>query len=284
MKIALALSGGGAKGAAHIGVIKALEEENIKIDIISGTSSGSIVAILYALGFSTDDILKLFNEFAKVLVETSPRYLIKNIARNKNFLPEGMRSGENIELAVKQVTDFKNIKTIDQISMPIAIPAVDAVTGEEFIFTNNHKNGKNYIKDIEIGKAVRASCSFPGIYAPCNYSNHIFLDGGILDNVPVIEAKKLGADKVIAISFGADSTFSKSNIYTVLMRSLEIMTNDIANKNLKEADYNLEIKLNNVGVLDIGKINECYNKGYEEMKKSIKNIKKAINEQTNFTK
>ena len=276
MKLALALSGGGAKGAAHVGVIKALEEERIKVDVITGTSSGAIVAMLYAMKFSTDDILKLFNEFSKVLIETSPAYLIKNIAHNRN-LPEGMRSGENIELAVKKVADYKKIQLMEQIEMPIAIPAVDAITGKEYVFTNNKKNEEYYYKNIEIGKAVRASCSFPGIYAPCIYNDHLFVDGGILDNIPVKEAKKLGADKVIAIKFNVDKVPRKTNIYSILIRSLDIMTNRIANENLKEAEYILNCKMEKIGILDISKIETCYNIGYEETKAHMSEIKKMLN-------
>ena len=129
MKIGLALSGGGIKGAAHIGVIKALEENNIKIDILAGTSSGSIVAVLYAMGYTIDEIFKLFKEFAKVLVDSSPMYFIMSARKNKSFLPEGTRSGENIEIAVRQVGDYKRIRNFKELKMPVAIPAVDIKTG-----------------------------------------------------------------------------------------------------------------------------------------------------------
>lgn len=276
MKVGLALSGGGVKGAAHIGVIKALEEENIEISVITGTSSGSIVATLYAMGYSIKEIRDLFDEFAKVLIETNPKYFISHVKQNRSFLPEGTRSGENIELAVKQVAEYKKITNINQIKMPIAIPAVDVVLGKEFVFTNNDKNEDYYIKNIDISKAVRASCSFPGIYAPCVYEEHPFLDGGILDNIPVKETKKLGADKVIAIKFEAESMNHKSNIYSILLRTLDIMTNRIADDNLKESDLILELPIKKVGLLDIRKIEECYQIGYKKAKEVMPKIKKII--------
>lgn len=276
MKLGLALSGGGVKGAAHIGVIKALEEENIEIDVITGTSSGSIVSALYAMGYTTKEIRDLFDEFAKVLIETNPKYFISHVKQNKSFLPEGTRSGENIELAVNQVAEYKKITKINQIKMPIAIPAVDVVLGKEFVFTNNDKDEDYYLKDVEISKAVRASCSFPGIYAPCVYEGHPFLDGGILDNIPVKEAKKLGADRVIAIKFEAEKMNQRSNIYSILLRTLDVMTNRIADENLKESDYILELPIEKVGLLDISKIEECYQIGYQKTKELMPKIKEII--------
>ena len=276
MKLGLALSGGGVKGAAHIGVIQALEEENISIDVISGTSSGSIVLALYAMGYTTREMRDLFDEFAKVLIETSPKYFITHVKQNKTFLPEGTRSGENIELAVNEVARYKRMFNIKDIRMPIAIPAVDIVQGKEFVFTNNEHEEEYYLKNVSISKAVRASCSFPGIYAPCTYKDHSFLDGGILNNVPVKEAKKLGADKVIAIKFEEEKMSKKSNIYSILLRTLDIMTGRIAEENLKESDYIIELPIEKVGLLDISKLEECYQIGYKKAKELMPEIKEMI--------
>lgn len=258
MKIGLALSGGGIKGAAHIGVIKALEENNIKIDILAGTSSGSIVAVLYAMGYTIDEIFKLFKEFAKVLVDSSPMYFIMSARKNKTFLPEGTRSGENIEIAVRQVGDYKRIRNFKELKMPVAIPAVDIKTGKEFVFTNSVKDKENYIKEADISKAVRASCSFPGIYAPCKYKGYKFLDGGVLNNIPADEAKQLGADKVIAIRFPEPIEDVNMSMYTIILRALNIMIDKIADEKLKCSDYILDLNMGKMGILDIRKLDYCY--------------------------
>ena len=276
MKLGLALSGGGVKGAAHIGVIKALEEENIKIDVIAGTSSGSIVSALYAMGYKEDEMLKLFNEFSKVLTETSTRYFINHIAQTRNFLPEGTRSGENIEYAMQEIAEYKNIEKISDIQMPISIPTVDLISGKEYVFTNNKKQEDYYIKDANIAKAIRASCSFPGVYAPCPYENYSFSDGGILDNIPVEETKKLGADKVIAVSFGVDGMPRKSNMYTIILRSIEIMSQNMVRNCLNKSDYTLNIHLGTMRLLDSSKIEKCYNMGYETAKEHMNEIKSII--------
>lgn len=276
MKIGLALSGGGIKGAAHIGVIKALEENNIKIDILAGTSSGSIVAVLYSMGYTIDEIFKLFKEFAKVLVDASPMYFIMNARKNKNFLPEGTRSGENIEIAMRQVGDYKGIKNFKQLKMPIAIPAVDIKTGKEFVFTNNIIDRKNYIKEADISKAVRASCSFPGIYAPCKYKGYKFLDGGVLNNIPADEAKALGADKVISIRFPEPMEDVNMSMYTIILRALNIMIEKIADEKLKDSDYILDLNMGKMGILDIRKLEYCYEFGYKKTIENINIIKKII--------
>ena len=103
--------------------------------------------------------------------------------------------------------------------MPIAIPTTDLISDREIIFTNNENmQGEEYIHDIDIGKAVRASCCFPGMYAPFEYDKYQFADGGIFDNLPVAETKKLGVDKVIAIKFG----FKNPRKQRVIVKAREI--------------------------------------------------------------
>lgn len=191
MKIGLALSGGGVKGAAHIGVIQALEESGIKIDFIGGTSSGSIVAVLYAMGYTPEEMFRLFEYFAKKVVEADPKYYFSSIKENKKIAISGLLSGVNIELSVKEACEYKKVKNINDISFPLVIPAVDAINGKEYIFTNRPEESEKYISNIEICKAVRASSSFPAVYAPCKWEGHQFLDGGILDNVPTKEVRRM---------------------------------------------------------------------------------------------
>lgn len=191
MKIGLALSGGGVKGAAHIGVIQALEENGIKPYTISGASSGSIVAALYAMGYTPEEMLKLFEYFSKLVIEADPRFYIASMKENKRVAISGLLSGENIEKAVCEACEYKNIKLVSELKVPFSATAVDAVDGKEYVFTNSPSDEKYHISDIEIGKATRASSSFPAIYAPFKWNGHQFLDGGILDNVPAKEARRL---------------------------------------------------------------------------------------------
>lgn len=161
MKIGLALAGGGVKGAAHIGAIKALEENGIKIDAIAGTSIGSIVASLYAMGYDAEKMLEIFKYFAKEIMRTDARYFAGNLKTSRRLLGYGLLSGENTEIAVKECARQKDMKYIKDIKMPISIPTVDIVENKKYVFTNADFKEEYYINDALIEKAVRASCSYP---------------------------------------------------------------------------------------------------------------------------
>ena len=161
MKIGLALAGGGVKGAAHIGVIKALEENGIKIDAIAGTSIGSIVASLYAMGYTTEEMLKIFRYSSKEIMKTSPKRLVGNLKATRMLLGDGLISGENIEIAISECAKQKQINTMNEIKMPISIPTVNIVNSKKYVFTNGNLDEEYYIKNAPIAKAVRASSSYP---------------------------------------------------------------------------------------------------------------------------
>lgn len=282
MKLGLALSGGGIRGIAHAGVLKALEDNNIKIDVIGGTSSGSLVASLYAIGYSPYYIYILFKKYAKDIVEINATPIITGIGgfvKNKKISVTGLKTGEKIEEAYNHLAERKGVKKISDINkMPLVIPTVDLNTSKEYIFTNNKLGLKEekYISDIPLGKAVRASSSFPAVFSPCKYKKFRFLDGGVLNNIPVEEVKKQGADKVIAVNFKADDITSDSNIMDIAMRTLDIMGNKISEEGLKISDYILTVETDKTGLLDIEKLDQCYMSGYKMTKQNIDKIKASI--------
>ena len=277
MKIGLALAGGGIRGAAHIGAIKALEENGIKIDAIAGTSAGSMVAVLFGMGYTTDEIYKLCNYFAKSIVAISPRDIWGGIREKKGVTLGGITSSRNIELAMEETATLKRIKTIKDITMPIAIPTTDLISGKEIIFTNSEElKGKEYIHDIEIGKAVRASSSFPGMYAPFEYEKYQFADGGILDNLPSMQARKLGVDKVISIKFKIKTPRKQKTIYNIAMQTLDLMTENLIKESIENSDYVIEIDLKDVKPFNVGKSDFCYQEGYIQTLDNIIKIKKAL--------
>lgn len=277
MKIGLALSGGGIRGIAHAGVIKALEENNIKIDSIGGTSSGSMIAVLYGLGFSPDEIYRLFQKYANTIVKLNSNAIrkeIKNFIFYKKILGKGINSGEFIEKIFNKLAIEKGINTLNEINIPIAIPAVDISNSEKIVFTSMNSKKYNYISDIDIGKAVRASCSFPIIYEPMNYDNKILVDGGIIDNIPVKEVKKMGADKVIAIKFDSDTIDMKSNAIDIIMKVSDIMCGKIAQDDIDKSDFTIEVPTDGTGIIDVSKIDYCFKSGYKTAIKYIEKIKK----------
>lgn len=217
MKKALCLAGGGVKGAAHIGALKAFEEEGINFECISGASSGSIVAALNAIGYSSDEIYELFKKYAKKMryVDISAILeVLKKLITKRKFIVEGLNSGKMIEKIIDEACIKKNITNINQIKKALLIPSVDLDNGKVYFFLSNFKrtifsNSIVYVNDINVGKAVRASCSYPGVFCPCNYKERKLIDGGIRENVHWKEWKKMGVDNVICIGFETEKANKK---------------------------------------------------------------------------
>lgn len=281
MKLGVALSGGGIRGISHAGALKALEDNGIKIDVIGGTSSGSLVASLYAMGYSPYYIYILFKRYAKDIVAINSTPIISGIGNfmmNKKVCIPGLKTGETLEKAYDEVAKRKGISSIADITkMPLVIPSVDVSVSKEYIFTNKipeqSENQSQYITDISVGKAVRASSSFPAVFCPCDFKNHKFLDGGILDNIPVSEVKKQGADKVIAINFKADDVDETSNMMDIAMRTIDIMGNKISEESLEQSDFILTVSTDKTGLLDVEKLDQCYHYGYQAVMENLDKIK-----------
>lgn len=283
MKIGIALSGGGIRGVAHAGVLKALDDQKIPIHIIGGTSAGSMVASLYAIGYEPYMIYQLFKKNAEKIIETKNISYISKLLfpLNKNFKLTGFQNGEAIEELFNKLANRKQVNNINQIKIPIVIPTVDIMKSKEYIFTNNIPNEAEdktrYITDITIGKAVRASSSFPAVFSPCKVEKHAFMDGGTLNNVPVNEVKKQGADKVIAVKFDADTIEENSNLMDIVMKTLDIMGNKISEESLEMSDYILNVNTDKTGLFDIKKLDKCYEYGYKSVIDNLDKIKKVIN-------
>lgn len=283
MKLGIALSGGGIRGIAHAGVLKALEDNGIKIDIIGGTSAGSLIAALYAMGYSPYYIYILFKRYAKEMVNINSGPIISGIGNfmmNKKNTLQGLKSGKSLETIYNQIAYKKGIRKLNQIKMPIVIPTVDIMNSKEYVFTNyipkNVEDTSQYITNITVGKAVRASSSFPAVFNPCEFENHAFMDGGALDNIPVHEVKKQGADKVIAVKFDADPVDEKSNIMDIVMKTIDIMGNKISEESLEMSDLVLSVYTDKVGLLDVQKLDSCYQYGYNCAIENLDKIKEIL--------
>lgn len=283
MKLGIALSGGGIRGIAHAGVLKALEDNQINIDMIGGTSAGSMIASLYAMGYSPYYIYILFKKYAKDIagINTNPILGgIQNLLRNKKKILTGLKSGETIEKVYDKMAARKGIKEISQIKMPLVIPSVDITESKEYVFTNKIpkqvEDKVQYINQISVGKAVRASSSFPAVFSPCKIKTHAFMDGGTLDNIPVYEVKKQGADKVIAVKFDADPIDESSNLMDIVMKTIDIMGSKISEESLEMSDYVLNVYTDKVGLLDTQKLDSCYQYGYQCVIDNLEAIKQVL--------
>ena len=205
---------------------------------------------------------------------------------NKDFCFSGLKTGKSIEEVSDELAKRKGVCKIKDITnMSLVIPSVDVKLSKEYIFTNRlpkkSEEQSQYITDISIGKAVRASSSFPAIFCPCDFKEHKFLDGGILDNIPVSEVKKQGADKVIAINFKADDVEQNSNAMDIVMRTLDIMGNKISEESLEKSDFILTIPTDQTGLFDVEKIDKCYEFGYRTTIENLEEIKKILNSHQN---
>ena len=285
MKKGLCLAGGGVKGAAHIGAIKALEEANIKFHYVGGTSSGSIVSSLYACGFSADEMYDIFKKYCNKIKYVDIKNIIKlvlGLLCTGRIVIKGLNSGKQIEKLINKVCNEKGIYNISDIKMPLAIPAVDMCNGEVICFTsckfrNSISDNVIFRNDIEIGKAVRASCSYPVVFSPCPYKDINLIDGGIRENVPWKELKFLGAEKVLNIVFEDEvNEVCNKNLVEIAGRSIGLLCRELSNYELDGADFTLKITSNKIGLLDMKKIDELYELGYRQTKENIKRIKKQL--------
>ena len=277
MKLGLALAGGGMRGIAHAGILKALEENNIKIDVITGTSSGSHVAILHALGFSGNEILSLFNKYAFSLVGTDNETIILNkLLFNEPLKFDGFRSGKPIEDLYNQIAIEKGFHFMKDLKMPVATISTDVIEEKEFISASIIPPNTSYVNDIDIGTAVRASSSFSVVFDPCPYKNKLLLDGGILNNLPANVAKTLGADKIIAVKFSSDKINENSNIIQISMKTIDMMSNKASESNFKNCDLILTVDSDGTSLLDIDNMDFCFESGYKTGIKHMEEIKKLL--------
>ena len=283
MKLGLALSGGGIRGAVHIGVLKAFEENDIKVDVIGGTSSGSLVAALYAMGYTPIHIYELFKRYGKTITSMGAGSIINGVGGyivNKKFNISGINDGNAIEELYNEFASRKNIHKMSDMKMPIVIPTIDIKDGKEYVFTSKKSHNKSYgkyITDIPVGAAVRASSSFPGVFCPYEYKNHIFLDGGTIDNIPVKEVVKFGADKVITVNFEPIQITGNSNVMDIVLRTIDIMGNKIIENDVEKSDFILTIPTDDeIGFLDSNQIEKCYKCGYKTAMEKMEEIHKIL--------
>ncbi|MDP9154423.1 MAG: patatin-like phospholipase family protein [Pseudomonadota bacterium] len=215
VRIGLALGGGAARGFAHIGVIKALEARNVKVDLLSGTSAGSVIAALSASGMNGIAI----NKLALTMDEAS----ISDWAMP--FRTRGFLQGVALQNYLNKTLDNK---PIEKMAKPLGIVATDLKTGQPILFQRGNT-----------GIAVRASCSVPSIFEPVKIGGHEYVDGGLVSPVPAAFARKMGADFVIAVDISArPETALTQSSFDVLMQTFTIMGQTIKAYELdKYADF-----------------------------------------------
>ena len=236
-KIALVLGAGSSKGFAHIGVLKILESNKIPIHMIVGTSAGSAVGSLYAYGVDAFSLQKL-------VISVNQGDIIDPLVIPGNGFIKGEKLEEFINKLVKNTP-------MEKFKIPFYAVATDLEKGREMVF------GKG-----NTGRAVRASCSIPGIFRPVRISDKIYVDGGVVSPVAVEAAKRLGADVVIAVdvSSGAERTVPEGTIETIL-QSINIMYSKLGAIQLSQADVVIKPKVSHIGSADFSKKHEAILEG-----------------------
>lgn len=268
-------------------MLQALLDEGIEIDYISGCSSGSIVAALYAMGYNPMSILYMFKSYCKYVTDYDKLipFKIVGLAFTGKLKLKGIVKGNNLENVVKKYCHKKEIRDISDIQMPLAIPTVDIKTGEIVYYLskrlgNISKIDKTHIYKYsgDIAEIVRASSSFPGVFEPKYLGGRYLVDGGVRMNCPAQILKDMGADKVIAITFDdcKDTKLTSLNLISVAMKTFDIMGNDLDKKQLECADHVLNIKIDNVSLLDFGKLNYSASIGYKAVRENIGKIKELL--------
>ncbi|MBN1481409.1 patatin-like phospholipase family protein [candidate division KSB1 bacterium] len=248
-KVGLVLSGGGALGFTHIGVLKVLEEEQIPIDYVAGTSMGSIIGGLYAIGYSPDEILQISRsqDWQFVLSDDVKRQYLSFMNKiefdryvasfplfeeQKLFsLPGGVVQGQNVMLLLCQLTrDFHNTQSFQYLPIPFACVASNLETGDEHV-----------IHDGYLPLAISSSMAIPSIFAPVAVGDSIYVDGGITNNFPVDVAKNIGADILIGVDLelGLLERHNLTSIDAILRQMIVFMGYDKREANRQMLDLNI---------------------------------------------
>lgn len=250
-RVAVVLSGGGARGLAHAGVLKVLREENIPVDIVVGASVGALIGSLYASGIEPETI-------EEMALGINWKKLITFHLTYKSIY-----STKKMEAYVNKY--IKN-KRFDELEIPFACVAVDVQTGEKIIF-----------REGLVAPAVRASASIPGVFEPVEYRHRLLIDGGVIDNVPIDIAQIMGADIIIAVAVNVDiANMKTNNMLKIMTQVINIQSNYISSSQLKNADVIITPELTDVATSDLDKAKECIDAGKVATRTVIPEIKKII--------
>jgi len=217
-KIGLALGGGAARGAVHIGVLKALEEQNIPLHAISGTSIGAAIAAFYAFGKSVDEIHAIAREISMGSVSG---FTLKK---------KGFSTTERLQ---KLLVDVLGDVAIEDAKIPLAIVATNLLTGEKTIFTEGN-----------LAKAVAASSAVPGLFVPVEIDGQEYVDGVLVENVPVSALKPLGANVIIAVNLSGGVNYPAAvSVIDVINNAFDIAINTKTQSQLRDANVVVDLDL-----------------------------------------
>jgi len=249
--VTLVLGGGSARGIAHIGVLKVLEREKIRIDKVVGTSMGALVGAAYALGIPVERMEEKALKFSvnRLLDPVLPKM--------------GLLAGNRLEAAIKDIIEERGF---EDCKIPLSIVATDIETNEEMVY---RKGGLSSI--------IRASCSWPGVFNPVRIDGRLLVDGGIKNSVPTKIARTLDPDFMIAVDVGFCVRYGKiENIFQMILQSFQIMGHELNRYQANEADVVIEVDLGDLDQTAFHRSREAIMKGTEAAESKIRHIKREL--------
>lgn len=281
-KIGLTLSGGGAKGLAHIGILKAIDSAGLKIDYITGTSMGSILGALYAIGYSADSIEKIIRRINWDLLLSNQSSMRSLIMEEKNeygkydielpwvnhwfHFATGVIEGQELWLKFSEVfRPVCNVKDFDQFSIPFKCIATDVSSGEAVVLDSG-----------EIVSALRSSMAIPSVFTAVEYNGRKLVDGGIVRNFPVKDVKEMGADLVIGSNVAGAllSPEKVTNVIQVLLQVAFFRVAEDTRTQIPLCNIYVHQPLEKYSMSSFGQTNEILDEGLEEGRKLYPQLKR----------
>lgn len=276
MKTGLALAGGGVSGSAAVGVIQALEEAGITITHIAGTSSGSIVAALYAYGYSVEDLKLTIPRFTRRQLDVDWKAILSRIFRRRPSL-DGWIKGIRLQVLLDE---FTQSEFVSGFRIPCGIVATDLRKGQPVVFAKDPIPGFHTESDIPISQALLASSSIPVIFQPVRWNGLILADGGVSMNCPVSVVRAMGAEKVISVdtvtAFANDDVGELRSGLSVFAHVINLnLRNQMAHEH-RYADVSLFPHVGYVGAFDFQKVEQCIDAGYRTAWENMDRIRAAL--------
>ncbi|MFV8377435.1 patatin-like phospholipase family protein [Flavobacterium sp. LB3R33] len=291
-KIGLVLSGGGAKGFAHIGVLKVLEEAGVKIDYIGGTSMGAVIGGLYASGYNASQIDSIFQatNFNELLNDFIPRSsknfyekrndelyaLVLPFNKMKIGIPEALSKGMyNYNLLSRITRNVRHIKDFNKLPIPFLCIGTNIETGEQVLLNKGN-----------LAQAMIASSAFPSLFSPVEIDGKLLVDGGVINNYPIEEVRKLGADIIIGVDV-QDDLLDRNQLKDatrILVQITNLQSIERMKKNIKETDVYIKPDIKNYGVVSFDKGKEIIRKGEEATFSVYEQIKLLVDESNPYMK
>jgi NTE family protein len=254
-RLGLALGGGAARGFAHVGVIQVLEENGIKVDLVAGTSAGSLIAAIYASGKNGKEL------------QAMAEGMDEGAITDWSFPLRGLIRGEALARFIRDKTGGKGI---EQMAVPLGIVATDLSDGSPILFRSG-----------DTGTAVRASSAVPAVFQPVKIGQREYVDGGLVSPVPVRFAREMGAQLIIGVDISSPPEKDPpGDAFRMLMQTFSIMGRSINTFELREADVVLRPKLNNVGSADFAARKRSIAAGRQAMQALLPELKARIAEKT----